>query len=228
MTMQLPLSAFDVAEAHPLKRARRLAAPAQGRAWAAVITLVAHIVAVTAIVEGLRQANVFHAPELVSVQITPHKIKPEELPPPMVPTLIKPSVMTAPMPIFDIERPAEPMVAVAPPPPVAPAPGTQQTAPKGAVTWQGLLLARLEQAKRYPASAQARRQQGVVLLHFTMDRNGTVLSAAIQKSSGYEALDQESLAMLQRAQPLPQPPVEVTGDPIELVVPVEFYLNRRR
>jgi periplasmic protein TonB len=108
----------------------------------------------------------------------------------------------------------------------APAPGAASAAPSTAVpTWQGLLLSRLERFKRYPQDAQFRRQQGVAYLRFSMDRHGKVLSASIAKSSGYDALDQETLALIYRAEPLPAPPFEMLGDPVELTVPVQFFLQ---
>ena len=88
-------------------------------------------------------------------------------------------------------------------------------------------MARLGQVKHYPAAARFQHQQGVVLLRFSMDREGRVLSARIEKSSGVASLDQETLALIQRAQPLPKPPTEVPGNPIELVVPIEFSLTVR-
>ena len=121
-----------------------------------------------------------------------------------------------------------PPQAEAPPAPsaAAPAPGASSAPASNAVpTWQGLLVGRLERFKRYPYEAQFRRQQGVVYLHFTMDRSGKVLTASIGKSSGFDALDQEALALVHRAEPLPPPPREVTGDPIELTVPLQFFLR---
>lgn len=115
----------------------------------------------------------------------------------------------------------------APPAPnaAAPAPGVSSAAPSNAVpTWQALLLARLERFKRYPYEAQIYREEGVADLHFTMDRQGRVLSATIVRSSGFDALDRETLALIQRAQPLPPPPPEVTGNVIQLTVPVQFFL----
>lgn len=103
--------------------------------------------------------------------------------------------------------------------PPAPAPST------GKVTWQGLVLGRLEKFKRYPWSAQSRRQQGVPYIRFVMDRNGKVLSSRLERSSGYSVLDDEAAGLPRRAQPLPKPPADVTGDTIELVVPVEFFLR---
>jgi protein TonB len=127
-----------------------------------------------------------------------------------------------------VEQTTAPVAASAPPAPAA-APASAAPAPSnGAPTWQGLLLGRLEQFKRYPALAQSRGQQGVVWLRFTMDRDGKVLSARIDKSSGHDLLDQETLALIRRAQPLPRPPPDVPGATLELVTPIEFFLTRRR
>jgi protein TonB len=52
------------------------------------------------------------------------------------------------------------------------------------------------------------------------------VSSQINKSSGFELLDDEVLALVQRAQPVPSPPPEVTGDRIELLVPVAFSLHK--
>ena len=229
MNKPVSLRALSGATAHPLRRAS--SAPLRNRAGAAIITILAHIVAITALVEGLRQANILHLPDVVTVHIEPRKQKPEEIQPLPMPRLVKPTAITAPIPMFTIGPPPPNTVAVSQPSPPTVSvalPVPKQAPSHAAVTWQGLLLARLQQAKRYPLSAQAHRQQGVTLLHFTMDREGRVLTANIQKSSGYDALDQESLALIQRAQPLPEPPAEVTGDPIELVVPVEFSLKYLR
>lgn len=92
--------------------------------------------------------------------------------------------------------------------------------------WQNQLLLKLNEAKRYPARARRYRQEGIAYLRFTMDRNGQVLEKSIDQSSGYRLLDREALALLERAQPLPKPPAEKSGETIEFVVPVEFFLNR--
>ncbi|MBB2164870.1 energy transducer TonB [Gluconacetobacter sp. 1b LMG 1731] len=135
-------------------------------------------------------------------------------------------------PIPDKTPPAEattaPPSSEAPPAPdqAAPAPGASSShAAHDPVTWQGALLAQLEKFKRYPAEAQADRQEGTAYLHFAMDRKGHVLSATIETSSGHSLLDQETLALVRRAEPLPVPPDEVKGDPITLTVPVEFYIH---
>jgi len=54
-----------------------------------------------------------------------------------------------------------------------------------------------------------------------------LLSAKLERGSGHAALDREAVALLHRAQPLPKPPPVAVGDPVSLVVPVEFYISRR-
>jgi len=108
--------------------------------------------------------------------------------------------------------------------PQAPSPGS--AASRAAIaTWRDLVLARLQQNKRYPASAEARREQGVVTLAFTVDRNGHVLARSISRGSGVTALDEEVLAMVERAQPLPAFPPAMTQPKVNLVVPIRFTLR---
>ncbi len=108
--------------------------------------------------------------------------------------------------------------------PKAPSPGN--AASRAAIaSWRDLVMARLQQNKRYPSTAEARREQGVVTLSFTVDRNGRVLKRSIVKSSGASALDDEVLAMIQRAQPLPAFPAAMPQHSINLTVPIRFSLR---
>ena len=62
-------------------------------------------------------------------------------------------------------------------------------------------------------------------LSFSVDRNGRVLARSITRSSGVAALDEEVMAMVQRAQPLPAFPPAMTQHSINLVVPIRFSLR---
>jgi periplasmic protein TonB len=93
------------------------------------------------------------------------------------------------------------------------------------VTWEQMIQARLESAKRYPGDAQRRGMEDVIYLRFTVDRQGKVLASSIERSQGYSSLDSEVLALIQRASPLPPPPEQVAGQAIEMVVPVQFFLR---
>ncbi|KAF0225434.1 MAG: hypothetical protein FD176_485 [Rhodospirillaceae bacterium] len=163
----------------------------------------------------------------------PKPQKVERRPKPPTPKKAELAVNTTP------EKPAEPQPAApesVPPPSVAaptaptaaaPAQGPASVTPQSTVlpTWQGALLAHLEKHKRYPRAAQLRRQQGVSHVAFTIDRQGKVLVQRLHQGSGHDSLDQETLDLLQRAQPLPPPPPEISGERIDLLVPVQFFLK---
>jgi protein TonB len=119
-----------------------------------------------------------------------------------------------------------PLRSVAPPAPVAraPSPGSVESQAQ-IMTWRDLVVTRLQNAKRYPSSAEANREQGVVTLNFSVNRNGKVISRSIAKSSGHASLDQEVLALVQRAQPLPPFPPAMTQSVVHLSVPIRFSLK---
>jgi TonB family protein len=94
-----------------------------------------------------------------------------------------------------------------------------------AASWQSTLLGHLERHKRCPKAARWRRQEGVAYVWFTMDRDGRVLGSRLERSSGAAALDEETLELIKRAEPLPKPPAEVAGETMQLVVPVQFLLR---
>lgn len=92
--------------------------------------------------------------------------------------------------------------------------------------WESLVLKKLQSLKRYPVAAQSAGERGVATVRFTMDRQGHVLSATLVKSTGFDDLDTESIALVHRASPLPAPPPSLTGDVMTLTVPVVFFLNQ--
>jgi protein TonB len=155
-------------------------------------------------------------------------VAPEVAPPPKKPLPKKEKPRLKPEP----HKPAPAPVAAAPPPPAP----TSSLAPAAAVpqpsestgpspSYLALLRQKLERNKVYPHLARARKEQGTALLRFVVDRHGHVLARHLDRSTGHSTLDHEVEAMLDRAQPLPQMPAEMTQAQIELVVPVQFYLR---
>lgn len=149
-------------------------------------------------------------------------LKTEPLPPMKVSIspIVAPVPVIAPKPVDP--APKEPEVAA---PKTAPAPPAPRIASTGPDTWEGRVLMQLSKKRHYPAGAMARRQQGVPYIRFVMDRQGKVLSASLERSSGVPDLDREALSLPRRAQPLPKPPEDRPGETLELVVPVEFFIH---
>jgi protein TonB len=173
-------------------------------------------------------------------------------PPPMIETVAKEAPAAPPPPPPEIKKKPDapkPVVQKKPPPvPVEPSPqppepslldtssfkiqdplATQAAiaAPVGRAgpppSYSALISAALESHKVYPRLAQARRQQGRVSLQFVIDRRGNVLSHKIVGSSGYQLLDNEVEALIQRVSPLPPMPPEMTDDTKEFTVAIDFY-----
>jgi len=91
--------------------------------------------------------------------------------------------------------------------------------------WNSQLVAQLERYKRYPPEALSRGEEGVVQLAFSVDRGGGVHNARITHSSGSSTLDIATLALVERAAPLPPPPPEVEGTQVGIVVPIRYYIR---
>jgi protein TonB len=70
-----------------------------------------------------------------------------------------------------------------------------------------------------------RRQEGAGVLRFRIDDRGRLLDYALERSAGHDALDEEILAMIRRAAPLPPIPDALHVSSLELVLPVTFSLR---
>lgn len=180
---------------------------------------------------------------------TPPEPEPPVLQPPVVETPPLPAEVVeppAPRPVARQEPPPEP-VRKKPKeqkPPPAPAreqvqnrtvaaPAETQAAPKpsasaggsGAASparWQARLMAHLERRKRYPASARKRGEEGVAHVRFSIDDAGNVRSVRLARSSGSAELDEEVVALVRRASPVPAPP---PGAPRDITAPVQFNIR---
>jgi len=97
-----------------------------------------------------------------------------------------------------------------------------------AAAWRGRVLAHLDRHKRYPPAAKMMKREGRVQVHLTMDRRGRVLAVSVGRGAGFKALDDEAVAVVKRAQPLPLPPATVAGDAIPMQVPIGFSLGSAR
>lgn len=103
--------------------------------------------------------------------------------------------------------------------------GGSEQAQQAKQRWYGEVLALLQQHKRYPRLALMRSEEGVVKVHFELDRDGRVLAVSLEDSSGHRSLDQEALALVRRVAPFPAPPAAIAGEHISLAVPVAFEVN---
>lgn len=164
---------------------------------------------------------------------------PEPRMPPSPPIALRPAppqnMISIPL-LAPTRRASEPPRTSQPPQPPAtpPASAAQQAtqervatassgAPDAAANWEAMVVAAIDRAKRYPASARFARQEATVYASFVVDRQGKVKLARLVRPSGVPDLDAEVLSLLRRVK-LPAPPASIPEQGAVLVVPIDFSL----
>ena len=173
---------------------------------------------------------------------------PEPSPAPEPPPKPKPSPKPAPAPEpapQPTPQPAEPepvTTTVSEPAPVEPAPASvpASAAPVAAVStaktrftgkparnvrsYFGQISAWIDANKDYPTEVKKKKQQGTVVVRFTIGREGQLLASTIKQSSGHVLLDQAALETLARAAPFPPIPAFVARETLSIAVPIDYAL----
>ena len=93
-------------------------------------------------------------------------------------------------------------------------------------SYNQLVQSHLQRFKQFPQSARTGQSgTAIVRIAFTLDRGGRVVSSRLLGSSGNQALDAETLAMVRRAQPFPPFPPEKIGGTDSFNVPLRYDLR---
>jgi TonB family protein len=197
------------------------------RTWRQRLTTIATVVLLqAAIAVALVKGGAVHVmklPESITVVTLPHEELVIKAPPPTMPEIRTPIVPVEPITIEVQSETAITLPQQQKPQSVTPQVQTGGTS--AVLNYQQVVLRQIDAAKRYPAMARKQQRQGVALVQFTMDRGGRVLDASLAKSSRAPMLDEEAVAAVKRASPFPAAPSELAGDPINLMVAVEFELH---
>jgi protein TonB len=88
--------------------------------------------------------------------------------------------------------------------------------------WMRAVTERVRQFFYYPDTALAVRATGVVMMHFSVRRNGQIDRLEIRKSSGNDGLDKAAADILHKAQPLPPIPDRMHTARVEGDLPIIF------
>lgn len=87
------------------------------------------------------------------------------------------------------------------------------------------LMAWLAKHRVYPTEARKDKMQGVVQVRFSLDREGHLLTASVQRSAGFSVLDQAALDVLRRAEPMPAFPKGLDRQKMTVSLPIDFSLQ---
>jgi protein TonB len=87
----------------------------------------------------------------------------------------------------------------------------------------GELFARHQE---YPRVAALRGWEGEVRLRLKVARKGNLLGVVLDRSSGFDVLDQHAMAMLEALATLPPLPDGLDNNEIQVVVPISYKLKK--
>ncbi|MBC2666484.1 energy transducer TonB [Novosphingobium flavum] len=135
------------------------------------------------------------------------------------------AVQAAPAPAPVPAAPAAPAIrAVAAGPTVSPG-SDDPRAKQREMDYFAQVSAYLNRRKTYPAEAKKAREQGVVTVRFTLDRQGGVSAVALKRGSGHDVLDQATLDLVRRVAPYPRIPASIQRENVTLSLPIDYSLR---
>ncbi len=96
-------------------------------------------------------------------------------------------------------------------------------------SYESQLLAWLHRHKEYPNIARRRSQEGSVILKFTINAEGKLLSHEITQASEHAVLNSAVVKMIKKASPMPPVPEALRRDQVKFsyTIPIHFKLNNR-
>ena len=123
--------------------------------------------------------------------------------------------------------------AVTPPAPVL-AVATQSTQPAAPApsseamldAYRRQLNALVAASRDYPRLAALRGWEGEVRLRLRIARKGNLLAVQLDRSSGFEVLDQHALALLGQYGDFPPLPERWEGSDLQVVIPIHYKLKK--
>lgn len=150
---------------------------------------------------------------------------------PRAPQAAGPAPAPAPAPVVSAAVDA---VATAPTAPVSVAAAAPAAAPVAPVKPQSEVLAGYRQRlgelfarhQEYPRVAALRGWEGEVRLRLKVARKGNLLVVQLDRSSGFDVLDQHALAMLASLGDLPPLPEALEANEVQIVVPINYKLKK--
>ena len=86
----------------------------------------------------------------------------------------------------------------------------------------------LERYRVYPAVARENNQGGRVVTRVTISRDGGLVDARIDTSSGWPVIDSAELDAIRKAAPFPPVPSDMPGDPVILILRMNYDSPGRR
>lgn len=168
---------------------------------------------------------------------------PEELPPPMARDFPKPippprpaarppqgALSQAPLPRPPQPAPVQPSMNSPASVPAPPSNSSDWLIGKGRArnAYLDLVARHTARYRFYPRISADNKQEGRVVTRVTIARDGRLIDARIDKSSGWPAIDAAELETIRKSAPFPPVPGDMPGDPLILILPIHYDLTFSR
>ena len=142
--------------------------------------------------------------------------KPEAIAPAPVKAEVKPKPIIA-APSQFVRRPAEQSTAQ---------PASNESPAEAKARYEQTISAWLQRHRVVPEAARTLGQHGSPVVRVRINRQGAVIYFAVERSSGYQLIDQAAMDMVRRSNPFPTPPAQYPGGQLlEFLMPVTFNLR---
>ncbi|HWV21466.1 MAG TPA: TonB family protein, partial [Devosia sp.] len=88
--------------------------------------------------------------------------------------------------------------------------------------WESSVFRHLGQRRKFPPEARARGEKGEVVVQFSIDASGRVLSVNVARSSGFGSLDQAARDLVIASSPVPPPPEGLPRSRLTIAMPIDY------
>lgn len=92
-------------------------------------------------------------------------------------------------------------------------------------SWQRSIAKVVAQKQVYPRSALRREIEGQVRVQVTVGRSGEITEFQILEETGHEVLDREVPKLMERIDPLPEPPSDISDENLTFILPLSWVLQ---
>lgn len=95
----------------------------------------------------------------------------------------------------------------------------------GMQDWQREVAKVIAKKQVYPRAALSQEIEGQAKVKITIDRGGAVTAYEIVQPTGHDVLDEEIVKLVERINPLPSPPSEMSDSQLSFILPLSWVIN---
>ncbi|WP_150004115.1 energy transducer TonB [Iodidimonas muriae] len=94
-----------------------------------------------------------------------------------------------------------------------------------ATSWKRSIAKVVAQKQVYPRSALRREIEGSARVKVTIDRDGKIANFEMLEDTGHEVLNREVPKLMERINPLPTPPSDLSDAELTFILPLSWVLR---